>query len=230
MNYFDDKQKRLIKAWYKQSLESKDPYLSYMAAWIAFNAICYNLYHEFASIERANIDRQKSKLKRIHERLNLSDPIEVKNAKLEGTLDKWSIDISFPERLFISISNNYTEDIIFNEFVNGNKNWYCQNPTDLFIRLKDSLNKEGRYYVINMAKVEMYNPNADVTEMARKNIIILCEENNLNTIKSVLYQIRCNIFHGEKTPGEINDDKIVVSALPLLMYILEYLVKKYEVI
>jgi len=74
-----------------------------------------------------------------------------------------------------------------------------------------------------MSKKEKYNPEIDPKEMAKDNIIILCNNNNLGNMKSLLYQIRCNIFHGEKTPGEINDDNIVKAAYPILDYIINKL-------
>ena len=226
---FDDKQINLINSWHKLSIESIDPYMSFMAEWISFNAICYNLYYENAIIERANIDRKKSKLIKIQERLIPSADIKIDNAKLEGTKDKWSLDILLPERLFITISNNYTEDIIFNEFVAKNQHWYKQNPSSLFADLKNSLHKGNCHYVINMAKSKYYNNN-NIADLANKNIIILCEENELKTIKNVLYQIRCNIFHGEKTPGDINDDTIVKCALPVLRYLVQYLIEEHKII
>lgn len=230
MMYFDDKQIKLINSWHKLSIEAIDPYMAFMAEWISFNAICYNLYYENAIIERANIDRKKSKLLKIQERLIHPSPeIKIDNAKIEGTKDKWSLDILMPERLFISISTNYTEDIIFNEFVAKNHDWYKQNASSLFADLKNSLHKEDRYYVINMAKSKYYSGN-NITDLAKKNIIILCEENELKTIKNVLYQIRCNIFHGEKTPGDLNDDRIVKCALPVLRYLVQYLIEKHEII
>ena len=229
MVYFDDKQKKLINSWHNLSAQSDDAYMAFMAEWIAFNAICYNLYYEKAIIERANIDRSKSKLNKLHERFNPSVDVEVQNAKLVGTLEKWSIDISLPERLFISVSNNYTEDIIFNEFVKEHKSWYLNNSTSLFNALKLSLTKGTRHFVVNMAKSQNYYLKNDISEMTDKHIIILCEENNLQTIKNVLYQIRCNIFHGEKTPGDINDDTIVKSALPVLKYIVTYLIGIHDI-
>ncbi len=44
-----------------------------------------------------------------------------------------------------------------------------------------------------------------------------------------MYQIRCNIFHGEKTPGDLNDDRIVKSSLPLLRYLVNKLVDDYKI-
>ena len=229
MVYFDEKQIGLINSWHNLSAKSEDPYMAFMAEWIAFNAICYNLYYEKAIIERANIDRSKSKLSKLNQRFTPSIDIEVQNAKVTGTAEKWSVDLSLPERLYISVSTNYTEDIIFNEFVKDNQNWYANNVTELFNEIKLALKKNDRYFVINMAKSQNYNFKNDIDELANKNIIILCEENNLKTIKNVLYQIRCNIFHGEKTPGDINDDKIVRSALPLLKLIVTYLIEIHKI-
>jgi hypothetical protein len=62
---FDDKQEKKINSWHNLSDKSDDAYMAFMAEWIAFNAICYNLYHEKAVMERANIDRAKSKLNKI---------------------------------------------------------------------------------------------------------------------------------------------------------------------
>lgn len=36
----------------------------------------------------------------------------------------------------------------------------------------------------------------------------------------MLHQIRCNVFHGEKIPGELNDDRIVNAATPVLRELL----------
>ena len=65
----------------------------------------------------------------------------------------------------------------------------------------------------------------DFEKLKNRNLIVECDTNNLKTIYNVLYQIRCNIFHGEKVPGEINDDRIVSYANPILKQIVTYLVK-----
>ena len=228
---FDDKQKKLINSWHNLSVQSEDTYMAFMAEWIAFNAICYNLYYNKAIIERANIDRDKSRklLNNINEKFNPTAEVNAQNAKFVGTSEKWSIDILLPERLFISVSHNYTEDIIFNEFVKENQSWYNNKPSDLFEKLKNSLAKGEDHFVINMAKSNSYNSEKDIKEMAKKNIIILCEDNNLKTIKNVLYQVRCNIFHGEKIPGDFNDDSIVKNAFPLLNHIVQNLIETHQI-
>lgn len=242
MLYFDEKQIKLITSWHKLSEKSEDYYMSFISEWIAFNAICYNLYYDKAVLERANIDRKKSK-KFLNARsdnefnnVNISAKISVK----EITDNDWTLQIDFPERLFLSISKKYTEDIIYQLFAEEYENWYTDNKIQiqpLYNELKESLKKENfskienlryRYYVINMQKEELLYYD-DIDRLASKNIIILCEQNNLKTIVKVLYQIRNNIFHGEKIPGEINDDKIVKSALPLLKYLIMELIKIHKI-
>ena len=223
MVYFDTKQTELILAWHNLALNTENNYVSYMAEWIAFNAICYNLYHEEANIERADIDRKKSKLSLIKKHVKNHNEINIQNAKLSTRLEKWNIDLYLPERLFISVSNNYREDVIFKCFVDDFTNWYNDNQSSYFEVLKDSLMKGERSYIINMAKKWEYKSNLSINELVGNGTIILCETNNLKTIKSILYQVRCNIFHGEKTPGEINDDRIVKAALPVLTYLVEHL-------
>jgi len=232
MVYFDEKQKKIITSWYELSIKSNNAYIAFMAKWIAFNAICYNLYYENATIDRANIDRKKSKsgLSAIRQSINQTAEIEAENAKITVESEKWSVDLTFPQsRLFFSVSNNYSEDIIFSEFVKDYSEWYSSNVSSHFIKLKESLKKGCRYYVINMAKSQKYSDDFDVNQMAKSNIVKLCEDNNLKTVVEVLYQIRCNIFHGEKTPGDINDDRIVISAVPLLNYLVLYLLDKYDI-
>ena len=72
MIYFDEKQKKLINSWHNLSVQSEDPYVAFMAEWIAFNAICYHLYYDKAIIARANIDRDKSRklLNNINKKFN----------------------------------------------------------------------------------------------------------------------------------------------------------------
>jgi len=227
--YFDDKQCRLINSWHNISQSASDKYIAYISEWIAFNAICYNLFSEKANIERANIDRSKSKLNAIINRFNPAAEIIADNAYVGGTSDKWAIEISLPERLYIEVKKSFTEDIIYSEYVKTYKNWYNQSPSVHFDNLKNALRKDNGSYVINMSRSHEISEDYSIEYLSKKNLIILCEKNDLITIKNVLYQIRCNIFHGEKIPGDINDDKIVIHALPLLNYLVSHLMKEHNI-
>jgi len=228
--YFDDKQRFLIEKWVDISYNQNDYYLKFMTLWVAFNAICVNLYHKSAWKERINFD-DRTKLKKIVDILDNNGDINIQSeVKIKNTDKGWSVDIKNPERILLNIQEKYNEDLIFLKFVEDNKDWYekdIENNRSLYNRLRLSLKKQYKnediFYIINMSKKEKYDPEKDLKEMARENIIILCNNNNLGNVKSLLYQIRCNIFHGEKTPGDINDDGIVKDAYPILDYIINKL-------
>jgi len=238
MEYFYDKQIKNILSWHELSENSLDNYMAFMSEWIAFNAICYNLYYKKAVKERANLESTRNQLQIIRDNFNESDILNVVETKvtnhrangcsLTPNNDKWKVNINLQNsNLKLSIASNYTEDIIFNEFVDAYDEWYTENTqlsNEIFNSLKSSLKKGERNFVINMAKHNFYKEENDINCMAQSNIIIICEENNLKTIKNVLYQIRCNIFHGAKTPGDAEDDKIVESALPILRLLVHTLI------
>ena len=221
--YFDDKQKTLINAWITQASESSNEYLKFMSNWIAFNAICYNLFFEQAVMERAELNRGKSKLRKFKESVKQNNDIQAQSTSITLKKERIEIDIKVPERLNFSIKEKYTEDLIYEQFVKSYSDKISVGH-EIFQNLKESLKKEDRSYVINMARIQAYNQSEDVDDQSKDNILVLCEKNNLRTIKNVLYQIRCNIFHGEKIPGDINDDRIVKSANPILERITKYLI------
>lgn len=221
--YFDDKQKTLINAWISQAAETSNEYLKFMSNWIAFNAICYNLFFEQAVKDRVEINSKKSKLLRIKESFKQKAEIQAHGTSITLKKEKIEININEPERLNLSIKEKYTEDLIYVQFVKSYSDKIIVDD-ELFQSLKESLNKESRFYVINMARIKAFNEVEDIDSQSKANILVLCETNNLKTIKNVLYQIRCNIFHGEKIPGDINDDRIVKSANPILNQITKYLI------
>jgi len=141
--------------------------------------------------------------------------------------------------LFFSIDRRYTEDLIYDKFVKDYVEWYdLENTTLEFNSIKTSLekhnynNNQSRFYIKNMARIDDFirmEKRVTLEELNNKNIIILCEDNSLNIIKRVLYQIRCNIFHGEKVPGDLNDDSIAKGALPMLKLLIEKLIKDHDI-
>lgn len=44
----------------------------------------------------------------------------------------------------------------------------------------------------------------------------ITDRTNLSHLVTVLYQVRNNMFHAEKVPGDPNDDRIVRAARPVL--------------
>ena len=226
---FDYKQKTLINAWISQAEVTSNDYLKFMSNWIAFNAICYNLFSERAVRERADI-KDISKLRKIKDSVERNYEIQAESTSLIFKDEKIDINIKTSERLSFSIKEKYTEDMIYHQFANSYFN-KINVDEEVFQCLKESLKKIGddRFYVINMARIKAYNKykkEKDINTMADIGILILCETNNLKTIKNVLYQIRCNIFHGAKTPGHGSDDQIVKAANPILEQLIKYLVNE----
>jgi len=106
--YFYDKQKALIKAWISQADNAPNEYLKFMSNWIAFNAICYNLFFEKAIMDRAELDRKKSKLPLIKETIYQSQQIQAESTSIELKKERIEINIKTPERLNLSIKEKYT--------------------------------------------------------------------------------------------------------------------------
>ncbi len=223
--YFDDKQKTLINAWVSQATESSNEYLKFMSNWIAFNAICYHLFYDDAVKDRAELNRKKSNLTKIKESVIDDTEVQAQSTSLTLKNGRIEINIKAPDRLNFTIIEKYTEDLIFEQFVKSYSDKIVVGQ-EIFQSLKESLKKENRFYVLNMARIKEYNQSEDIDDQSKRTILILCEKNNLKTIKDILYQIRCNIFHGEKIPGEINDDRIVKSANPILDQLIKYLVNE----
>jgi hypothetical protein len=224
-NYLDDKQRRIITTWLKRSRElTDDPYASFIALWISFNAFCYARYAKNANKRRADL-RNGSGLNVLN-----SEP-----ARAEGTAiledQRFRLEIETPGRISILISERYTEDIIFSQFARHYQSCYDEllkqpNFEESVKAFRNSLAKNDRWYVINMARSDDYNPKGDYQAMVQRNIIVPFENyKKLTELKNALYQVRCNVFHGEKVPGELNDDRIVKTAYPVLFAIMEALVK-----
>jgi len=233
MKYFDDKQVKLISSWHQLSVNSDDEYMKFISNWICLNAICVHLYSDYANKERISIDRKKSKLVKLKSKVDEEKTIIAEEAKIIEKNNKLEVNIKFPERLCVYIQEKYTEDLVFEKFSDTHKN-EIEIPDIDYLTLRKALTKfNSEAYVINMSKSALFNEFYDqisTKEMSDKNIIVLLDKNNLTTIQKVLYQIRCNIFHGEKGPGDLNDDRIVEASNPVLDYIIKHLLNKYDIL
>ena len=230
INEFDYKQKKIIYTWFEKSKkaeEEKDMYSAFISSWICFNAFCYGKYEKEANQRRVDIDKDNKDI------FGNQDEIIIRG-RAKKKISKDEIRINEPGKLFFSIKERYAENIIFQKFSEEYQNKYEEllkvtKFKKLILDLQDSLNKDNRFYVINMTKIyEYYDMKRDmktIEEMSQKNVVVLFEDiSKLSILKDVLYQIRNNIFHGEKTPGDPNDDKIVSASFPVLSYILKKLV------
>jgi hypothetical protein len=221
--YMDDKQRRLIDEWIRQSEQTSDPYFAFISLWIAFNAACYAAFYESANQQIADIKKYRS--------------LPVDNAALDVrlTIDGDQIEIdsdSFALRL--RISQKYTEDRIFSEFVKAFNDQYSRLlDTDAEFAtavraLRESITKRNGCYVLNLSRKE----SADVESWESEDVsragnlaVSFNNERKLGQLQNVLYQVRCNLFHGEKVPGEPNDDRIARAAYPVLRFLVDLMLQ-----
>ncbi|MBI5393872.1 MAG: hypothetical protein HZA91_01095 [Verrucomicrobia bacterium] len=217
----DDKQKRLISAWINYGkAENRDYYARFISLWVAFNAVCYARYATLANRYRADLRQDKG-----------LTSITYQPQQLTGTVvnedDRIRLQIEEPGRIVVTISRRYTEDIIFSRFAEEFQPDYVRWLFDgafeaAVLEFREALSKHGHYYVINMARVDEHTERGDYNTMKRRHVIYAFENpKELSKLKDVLYQVRCNVFHGEKIPGDLNDDRIVRAACPVLLRILQ---------
>lgn len=218
----DHKQQRLIESWTRLADQAgTDEYTRFLALWIAFNAYCYAHYAPQAHKERADLRRARD-----------LQGIPTDQQPITGTIlrtnNRVKIDLEAPSTIRIVISERYTEDHIFNAFAEQHQDEYKQLLKNEIFQasiqaLQEAIQKRpGEHYVVNMAKAGQHRPESNLRDLENRGIIVgFNDHQSLKQLKNVLYQIRCNIFHGEKTPGEPNDDRIVKAATPVLKAILE---------
>lgn len=215
----DHKQERLIKGWMKQSEETDDPYFRFMSLWVAFNALCYALFHDKANKQRADLKqpfRRSAEDGSIPAKVHFQgDNIEIKERDLEMKL---------------KIGEKYTEDYTFSMFAKEFQDRYLAELTNSEFscdvdRLREAIKKKNGFYVMNLSKKNYAEIDSWTEKEIKANSNLLKsfhDKRKLQQLKDVLYQIRCNVFHGEKVPGDLNDDRIVRAASPILKKFLEF--------
>ena len=218
----DGKQKRLIEAWISQAEQATDPYFRFMSLWIAFNASCYALFHESANQLRAD-------LKKLEGESPLDCPVQAHVVRTDNRI-LVQADVL---RMDVKVVEVYTENLVFSQFAKTMKGRYrlalerdapFSNAVD---RFREAIRKNNGYYVLNLSKSddgisEVAVWDARKVEESTNMLRSFHERNNLALLKDVLYQVRCNVFHGEKVPGTTNDDRIVIAALPVLRRLPEF--------
>ena len=226
--FFESKQEDIINSWHNIAIKEKTPYVKFFANWISFNAISYALFHKKAVKEKIDFDNNRN-LPNIKSRLELEDLINLEKGEISKPNKNIKLKLKFPEALNLTINERFIEFHIFEEFKKEFKNKISfEEDDEYFVELKNSLKKEnGRSYVIDMSRIDQYNSINDFDRMCENRIIKFCEDSELSTIIDVLYQIRCNIFHGGKEPGDHHDDWIVKAANPVLNKIVSFFIYEY---
>jgi len=226
-----------------RSVPQADNYTAFIAMWVALNALCNALYYDEANRLMAEICTKRRKTKAW---------IEGTGARANGDwtsirdTSKCDMDITRQsvfglEKLKLRIKEKYTEDIIYDEFAKAfsseYQSWMKESRfRECVLRLRNSLIKQNQDipYVVNMARKRDYERTGEaekLKEMHRRRIVVIFDdENKLQSLKDVLYQVRCNIFHGEKSPGDPNDDRIVLAAYPVLSELMKRVSDKLGIV
>jgi hypothetical protein len=220
----DDKQCNLIRSWMKRASNPNDDYYGrFISLWIAFNALCYALYASEANRRRADIKKDKGFF-------DIGDITLEARGSVRSEAGRIRIEITEPGRITLDLVEKYTEDLIFSEFAKGYASEYStwiEDPAfkQAIQKFRSALRKpDGAHYVINMARIREYmelKQAGNKDSYLRKPLVYQLKDiSDLAALKDALYQVRCNIFHGEKVPGEPNDDSIVQTAYPALAAIM----------
>jgi len=192
----------------------EDPYFRFMSLWVAFNALCYALYHRSANRKRADLQKfQREPPKDLY-----------RDAQVTWRADKVDIKAEALE-IRLSISEKYTEENIFSQFVKEMQSSYRSALADdvgfdkSVDKFREAIKKPNGFYVLNFSKENPPNlenwSEAEVKEGGSW-LSSFHDKQKLSLLKGALYRVRCNVFHGEKVPGDVNDDRIVRAAAPVL--------------
>ena len=77
---------------------------------------------------------------------------------------------------------------------------------------------DGKHYIINMARIEDYqrihNDKLNMDTLGPPIVYPFEDIHNLFDLKNVLYQVRCNIFHGEKVPAVLTTIGLLKPLIP----------------
>jgi hypothetical protein len=214
----DHKQDRLIKGWIDQAQRANDPYFRFMSLWVAFNALCYALFHEEANKQRADLKTFRQSVDGF-----LDARVFVQTGKIEIEEPKLQLKLKIDEK--------YTENYIFSKYASKMQDPYlAQLHGDATFRseidsFREAIKKVNGYYVLNLSRKSHDEVTSWTEEQVKKGsnrLKSFHNERKLSLLVDVLYQVRCNVFHGEKIPGDLNDDRIVEAASPILRRLLEF--------
>jgi len=217
----DKKQLRLIHSWLERAaLSPSDEYGSFMAAWIAFNAFCYALFAAEANGPRADLAKNA-------QFPQAGDaPVGVSGSFRATPNGGKQIRLDEPCKVRIDIKERYTEDLIFRAFGAHYQQDFImwrQDPQflDTCEQFLAGITKPNGRLVVNMLRARDYSPDTPLKDLRAGAIVkAICNPSRLGEYVDVLYQVRCNVFHGEKVPGDWNDDRVVKVARPLVVAIL----------
>jgi hypothetical protein len=130
----------------------------------------------------------------------------------------------------LTIREKYSEDKIFAKFASTMQRVYrsrldedekFNSDVDHF---RVAIRKRNGWYVLNLSRqgtAEVDSWDEDQIKTGTNLFSSFHDKHKLSLLKDTLYQVRCNVFHGEKIPGDVNDDRIVRTANSVLRGLLD---------
>lgn len=237
----------LIKTWFKEAWDRKNCdesqcYSPFISAWIAFNswAACIteedtdramieelevnqDLINDFQSLLNGDFQKEVKifykklpivkvqKIRQLERALQVlkqhpsNQLLEVADdkriAEAKKEVKKWEIDISDSKSL-----NHSVNKIIHTQIKK--------------IKEDPSLNLDPKFCEA------LFAPKCWIDHRGNFEAI---KENWTNTIQSI-YRVRCNLFHGDKSPVLQPDQQIVSSTFRVMLHVFYHIFSKYEVI
>jgi len=218
----DSRQKEIFHTWFNQGVENASkPNFGFISLWIAFNAYCVANYSTKAKRLLAQLDKNRG-FKELS-----GTTVEITEGLISEKDGIYSIDIKQPGRIRIVVKERFIESAVFDVFAKNFTNQYIkmirqeEDFAEAVNTLRETLRKKDHFYVIDMSRHRDYDYEVLYKELVERSIVVPFEDiTDIVQLKNVLYQVRCNLFYGEKLPGILNDDRIVRAAYPVLLAIL----------
>ncbi len=88
---------------------------------------------------------------------------------------------------------------------------------------QDALNKnsDNIEYLLSQPVIDMRGNGRDTTLNIQAFKVTADAKTKLSEVFMIIYQVRCNLVHGEKSPSADRDVRLCASAAPIISYVLE---------
>ncbi|EKN3681988.1 hypothetical protein OU500_000371 [Yersinia enterocolitica] len=126
----------------------------------------------------------------------------------QNPMDKFEDYWKAFNNLFSFYENNRTEKLKINDILNN----CIDNADDLLERFRADINYLISMPVINMNRVSSRNASENIDNFNHETAPL----DKLKAVFMIIYQIRCNLIHGEKSPTRTRDTELCDHAAGLV--------------
>jgi hypothetical protein len=233
--------KELIKTWFEQAWNYRNShnsecFLGFMSAWIAFNSWAASITQEDGDAEMIKL---LCKDKTLEKDFNILRNNHQFRNRLEIFYEELPIVSVKKKKEFTRALGKFkkepnlkkTEENVLNSWgvtkLELESSTYDYDIDIIFSKQFNQIRNEPNFPLSNLKKIkDLFAPECWTRYRGKFQEI---ERNWRNTLQS-LYRVRCNLFHGEKSPILEDDRRIVISAFQVMIYIFCYIFYKHNVI